>query len=122
MAAREALVVEDDEGIRTLIREVLEADGFVVSEAADGAEALHLLAKRLPDLVVTDWQMPRTHGRHVVAATRELSSRIPVVVLSGDTGRAREEFDPNDPRLHVITKPFDLAALSELVRATTGAV
>jgi DNA-binding response OmpR family regulator len=85
------LIVEDDEAIRTMLEDLLREHHYSVAVAADGSEALTLMAERLPDLVVLDlmmgpgmsgWEFLQTHGER-----REFTS-VPVLVLSasGPTG------------------------------------
>ena len=56
------LVVDDDQGIRYTLREILESSGFAVDEAADGEEALERFAAARADLVITDLRMPKLDG------------------------------------------------------------
>lgn len=60
---RRALVVDDETVSRAIVASFLKRLGFLVLEASDGTEALHLLEQRGPcDLAVVDWQMPRMNG------------------------------------------------------------
>lgn len=77
------LVVDDDPAIRSLIREVLEAGGYVVAgEAGNGAEAIELADQVEPDVITMDLEMPVLDG---VAATRHLCTGgcAPIVIVSG---------------------------------------
>jgi DNA-binding response OmpR family regulator len=80
------LVVEDDQSTRTLVRKVLEREGFVVEEVADGRQALDEMRTSNHDLVILDLGLPEIGGLAVLARCREVSS-VPVIVL---TGRADE--------------------------------
>jgi CheY-like chemotaxis protein len=79
------LVVDDDENVRQAIRWMLEDEGYLVSEAADGSEALRLMREKPPDLVVLDLTMPEVDGYAVAAAlqTRE-GPRIPILLITAD--------------------------------------
>ena len=68
------LVVDDDPGVRYTLREILEAEGVAVDEAADGAEALARLDAAFAPLVITDLRMPGMDG---LALLRRLSERAP---------------------------------------------
>lgn len=56
------LVVEDDNGLRGLIREELEENGFAVAEAGDAEAAAHWMASRSPDLIISDVRLPGRPG------------------------------------------------------------
>ena len=107
------LVVDDDEMIRRLVRAVLEADEFEVSEARDGESALRLATEVHPAVVVLDIMMPGLDG---VEVCRRLDhQKVKVVILT-----ARD-----DPRLEdecrkagadaFLTKPFSSIELLDLV-------
>ena len=79
------LVVDDEPKIRDLVRRYLEADGFTVTEAADGTEALAALTDSPPDMIVLDVMMPVLNGLDVLRRIRATST-LPVLLLT-----AREE-------------------------------
>jgi CheY-like chemotaxis protein len=79
------IVLADDEpDLRMLYAEVLRRDGYVVSEAGDGAEALDLVASHMPDLLLLDVWMPRVNGFEVIDRLRSdpRASELKVVMLS----------------------------------------
>lgn len=78
------LIADDSITTRTLLRSVLEADGYVVRTAADGDEALQLLRSEPVDLVVSDVRMPRLDGLGLLAKMRAepRSKAVPVVLFS----------------------------------------
>jgi len=77
------LVVDDEVEIRTLLSRRLERAGYAVEEAGDGEEALTLVDKNLPDVVVTDMAMPRLDGLGLLQALRRKDPELPVIVLTG---------------------------------------
>src|SRR6478609_2379808 len=79
------VVADDSAAIRTLARYALSASrGFrIVAEAADGPEAIALVATHRPDCVVLDIEMPGMGGFEVLGALRRESPTVPVVLLSG---------------------------------------
>jgi CheY-like chemotaxis protein len=77
------LVVEDDEDLRSLYAAVLDFEGYRVSVAANGAEALEQIADGHYDLLLTDRQMPVLDGENLVTTLRSAGVRIPIVMLSG---------------------------------------
>jgi len=86
------LVVDDDPGMRGLISTVLEGAGFAVYEAEDGLAALAILGGLLPDLIISDLEMPRMSDYHLVPAVRRHFPQIPLVVISG--AAKSEKFPP----------------------------
>ncbi len=75
-----ALVVEDERGVRELVRRYLERDGFSVVATDSGAEALSCLVEQPIDVVVLDLGLPDVDGEEVLTAASR--SDIPVVVLT----------------------------------------
>jgi two-component system, OmpR family, response regulator RegX3 len=69
---RRALVVEDDQSVRRMLRFSLRASGFTIAETATGAEALHLLERLAPDAVILDLSLPDGLGGAVLERLREL--------------------------------------------------
>lgn len=81
------MIVEDDAFLRKACRDALERDGYGVSTATDGEEALHQVLAARPDVIVLDWLLPKLPG---VAVLRTLKADvrcrdIPVLVLSNST-------------------------------------
>ena len=83
---RRVLVVDDEPHIRTVLRGYLEADGFAVTEAADGESALSALRESQPDLVLLDVMLPGIDGLEVLRQLRTSSNAYVILV----TARAEE--------------------------------
>jgi DNA-binding response OmpR family regulator len=119
MTAR-ILVAEDNPDIQSLVRHVLEGDGYDVHVARDGQEALDRYRELAPDLFVLDLMMPRHNGFEVLRELRdagELRPETPVLVL---TSRAAEADVVTGFELGVsdyLTKPFVVSELRARVRA-----
>jgi CheY-like chemotaxis protein len=77
------LIVDDQEIIRQLIAEMLEADGHFVVPVADGADALRRLASEHWDLVISDQSMPTMTGSQIAAEMRRRGFNAPFILLSG---------------------------------------
>jgi CheY-like chemotaxis protein len=114
----EILVVEDDEAIRGLVSEVLRDDGYEVSEAANGAEALEYVNNHRPDLIVLDLMMPVMDGWAFVERCRVNPgcSDVPIVVTSAshDLPKTAERLRSYGVRT-CLAKPFDVDGLLALV-------
>jgi DNA-binding response OmpR family regulator len=113
---RQILVVDDEERMVRFIRLNLEHDGFRVSEAYNGNQAINKIRSNLPDLVLLDVMMPDIDGFEVLRIIREVSS-VPVIMLT-----AKGEEDDRVRGLELgaddyITKPFSPRELSSRVRA-----
>jgi CheY-like chemotaxis protein len=77
------LVVDDEEMMRELVSATMEMEGCTVEQAPDGAAALEMIAKKRPDLVLLDLNMPRVSGWDVIEGLKQFPSPPPVVVMSG---------------------------------------
>lgn len=82
--AYSVLIVDDDQQVRAMYRMVLERHGYRVDEAANGAEALHLLLNQTPDVILLDILMPMLGGEAVLQRIRQMPSldHTRVVVLT----------------------------------------
>lgn len=113
------LIVDDEEGIRSLVRFALEGAGFECSEAASGAEAL-LLAPNA-DVVVLDWMLPDLAGIEVASTIRRMQVKARVLMLT-----ARAELADRLAGLAVasdyMVKPFDVPELVARVQNLQAAV
>lgn len=79
------LIVDDDEGFRALVRDVLERAGFAIEEAACGNSAIGSALDRRPSLVLLDVALPSVSGYEVCRRLREhYGQELPIIFLSGD--------------------------------------
>jgi two-component system chemotaxis response regulator CheY len=103
------LVVDDSRPVRKVARRILEELGFLVAEAADGADALNLCRAAMPEAILLDWHMPVMNGPEFLRRLRlEPGGETPKVVFcSGETqlARIREALDWGAAEF--IIKPFD---------------
>ena len=111
------LVVDDDKAVRESLRRSLEYNGYEVTMAGDGAEALVTIGAAQPDLVVMDVMMPRLDGLETTRALRQAGNTIPVLVLTARdaVGDRVEGLDAGAD--DYLTKPFALEELLARVRA-----
>lgn len=111
----DALIVDDDQPIRKLVRHILKRLGIEAREAANGAEALEMIADARPRVVFLDLMMPQMNGWDVLdALEREgILPSLPIIVLTA-VDSSRTEGLPARVRA-VLTKPFEV---DELIRTT----
>ncbi len=117
------LVVDDDPQLREALARALDLDGYTVTTANNGAQALELVGRDRPDVMVLDVMMPYVGGLDVCRTLRERRDRLPILVLT-----ARDEVGDRVAGLDAgaddyLTKPFALeelrARLRALLRRTT---
>ena len=119
MAGARVLVVDDEPAIRLLCRVNLQAEGFSVKEAADGAAAMTLAREWHPDLILLDVMMPGEDGFAVAERIRDDPALTGVRVLFltaradiGDNERSR-----TTGAVGHVTKPFNPSSLGDEIRA-----
>jgi type II secretory ATPase GspE/PulE/Tfp pilus assembly ATPase PilB-like protein/ActR/RegA family two-component response regulator len=112
--SRKVLLVEDEDALRRVLKDLLEREGFTVFEAADGVKALDEIDRANPDIVVLDLNLPRLDGYGVLShlRARPATAELPVIVLTAKGDEDSEvrvfEYGASD----YLTKPFRPRALS----------
>jgi DNA-binding NtrC family response regulator len=116
-ASKRVLVVDDHAELRAALRDMLLHEGYEVEEAADGAEALDLLAEREFGAAIVDMRMPRVDGLTVLEEIRERGIRCPTVLVAAmaDAESRRRADELGAFAFH--QKPFTLDALLRDLRA-----
>jgi DNA-binding response OmpR family regulator len=84
-SANSVLLVDDDPSMRELLSSRLEAAGFEARQAEDGIDGLVKLRDELPEVIISDIQMPRMSGVEFVSVVRHRFPSIPVIILSGSS-------------------------------------
>lgn len=113
------LVVEDEDALSELLQYNLKKEGFRVSLAADGEEAMMLVEERQPDVVVLDWMLPKISG---IEVCRRLRSRhetrnLPIIMLTARGEEADRIRGLDTGADDYIVKPFLMKELFARVRA-----
>jgi len=115
------LVVDDDDGIRLVMKAILEQDGFTIVEAGDGESALEIALADPPDLIFLDLMMPGIDGIEVLKRLRadERTAKVDIVVVSarGAEGRPDAMAAGADDYFE---KPFSPLALLQTVERRLG--
>lgn len=115
------MVVDDDEGILTLIKTILEAEGMKVTTVSDGYECLALLETMKPDALLLDIMMPVMDGWETFHKIRDKYENLPIAILTARDQRfdkmlGLEVLGADD----FITKPFDVDSLVRSVHSLLG--
>jgi two-component system phosphate regulon response regulator PhoB len=113
------LVVEDEDALATLLEYNLGKEGYRVSVAPDGEEALLRVDEEAPDLVILDWMLPKVSGIEVCRRLRQgpKTRNIPIIMLTArgeETDRIRGLDTGADD---YVVKPFSMSELTARVRA-----
>ena len=114
------LVSDDDDEVRECIRMVLEKQGYRVVTVINGERALTEMDNEIPDLIISDIDMPKLDGYHFSEVVRKNSAwkDIPIIIVSGLTKDSKQSEEVWAHRLGVdafIGKPFDPFLLAEKV-------
>jgi CheY-like chemotaxis protein len=118
--AKVALVVDDSMLIRYTVCRFLEQRGFAVESASNGADALDVLTRVQPNLIVTDMQMPKMSGSEFITALKAKpeTAGIPIIIVAGRASG----FDKSEKRANfAIFKDIDIEAqLGKALDAVLG--
>jgi two-component system phosphate regulon response regulator PhoB len=116
------LLVEDEDQLRRVMKDLLEREGYTVAEARDGVQALDQVDRLAPDVVILDLNLPGLDGYSVLTQlrSRPATRSIPVMVLTakGDEDNEVRVFELGADDF--ITKPFRARALSARLEAVLG--
>ena len=112
------LVVEDEEALRTMVKRILEANGYKILLASQGTEALTLMAEERPmDLVLTDVVLPgEVQGNRVAQQALRLRPGLPVLFMSGFSRDGTVRAGQADECTNYLEKPFTPEVLTTMVR------
>jgi CheY-like chemotaxis protein len=119
MTVKRILVIDDEDLIREVVKEMLEAEGYVVSMAANGKEGLRLYQKELPDLIITDIFMPEMEGLETIRELQRDSPEVKIIAISGGGEKGMLSFLTYAKRfgaLRTLEKPFAREELLTTVR------
>jgi CheY-like chemotaxis protein len=115
------LIADDEAHVRELLRHFLTREGYLVSTAESGGEALDAVPTFQPDVILVDMVMPGLTGADVLIALRRAQVTVPVILISA------YDVVVGDAFFRVLSKPFSLRALAEVVadavdrgRSSTG--
>ena len=113
------LVIDDDEQMRTLLRQVMEWAGHEVFEAGDGRAGMLKQRKEQVDLVITDLIMPEQEGLETITSLKKEYPHVKIIAISGGGRIGPDAYLPAAQELgadRVFSKPFDVRELAATVK------
>ena len=112
------LVVDDEASSREPLEVLLQAEGYLTTTASNGRSALSSIARNKPDLILLDVTMPGMDGYELASLIKSdpLTAGIPIVMVTGFTGRGARVVGLNAGAEDILSKPVDAAELSLKVR------
>ncbi|HEY1788077.1 MAG TPA: response regulator [Verrucomicrobiae bacterium] len=113
------LIVDDEPLVCRSVQILLEAEGYVVEQAQNGAEALAMYEANKFDLVFTDYLMPRMKGDKLAEAIKRISPEQPIVMLTAFPEKLQSSDCPLGGVDSFICKPFDLNNLQTAIARYT---
>jgi type IV pilus assembly protein PilB len=116
------LLVDDEDQLRRVMKDLLERDGYNVVEAVDGVEALDMVDQHAPDVIVLDLNLPNLDGYGVLKKlkSRPETSSIPVIVLTANRDEDNEVRVFEHGATDFLSKPFRARALSARLKAVVA--
>lgn len=110
------LIVDDNEGIRSLLKEVLSGNGYRVEVAKNGEEAIEKFHKCVPSVVLLDSKMPGMNGVMVAGKLKDLSPELPIIMISGYSEQVDIKIAQEKGLIsYYLTKPFDINEVVKLL-------
>ena len=113
------MIVEDEASLVTMLRYNLEKEGYAVTEASDGEEAITVANETTPDAVILDWMLPRMSGIEVCRQLRRKAEtrHVPIIMLTARSEETDKVRGLNVGADDYLTKPFSMPELVARVRA-----
>ncbi|WP_026677249.1 response regulator [Fictibacillus gelatini] len=111
------LIVDDQYGIRVLLNEIFQKEGYETYQAGNGVQALAIVEEETPDLVILDMKIPGMDGLEILRRIKKLNEEIQVIIMTayGELDMIHEAM-----KLGAIThfaKPFDIDEIRSAVRS-----
>jgi two-component system, response regulator, stage 0 sporulation protein F len=117
MGQNKVLIVDDQNGIRVLLTEVFNSEGYRTFQASNGKLALDIVSKESPDLVLLDMKIPGMDGLEILKHIKKMNPDIKVIMMTayGELDMIKEATDLG--ALKHFTKPFDIDELRAAVNS-----
>ena len=114
-AKNKILVVDDEDALRTVLSAELEGEGYQVTTAADGQEAINVLTSSVFDLILLDIKMPNVDGFEVLKFVKEKHPKTKVIMLTGFADLKNAIESKKLGAEDFVSKPYDLVDLLSTV-------
>jgi two-component system, OmpR family, response regulator VicR len=111
------LIIEDDPAISTMVKDYLAKEGYQITVAEDGEQALREFASASYDLILLDLMLPKRSGLDILEQIRK-ESRVPILILSAKDGEVEKALGLRLGADDYIAKPFSLIELAARVQAS----
>ncbi|WP_209123386.1 response regulator [Alkalihalobacillus sp. BA299] len=114
--AKKILVVDDQYGIRVLLNEILQKDGYQMFQAANGVQALKIVEDEVPDLVLLDMKIPGMDGLEILKRIKEIKPNVDVMMMTayGELNMINEAL--NLGAINHFAKPFDIDDVRNVIK------
>lgn len=116
------LAVDDIALALDVLKQALDVLGYETSTANDGKEALEMIEKEKPDLLITDIYMPGMNGIELLSKVRQFYKELPVILVTGFDADDAIAAAAKDNANAILLKPYHIKQLKELVEETLGGV
>lgn len=110
------LIVDDQYGIRVLLQEVLQKEGYNIFQAANGHQALAITREEDPDLVLLDMKIPDMDGIEILKELKKFNPKIRVIILTAYGEMDLIETALNLGALAHFQKPFDITQIRDVAK------
>lgn len=113
---KDLLVVDDQPGIRLLLTDILTNEGYHVTTASDGKEALEILSEKKFSLLILDYNLPMVNGIKVLEEIGKMADPIPTIVMSGLVEKIENDLETLPHVKKVLAKPFNIQEIPIIVK------
>ena len=114
MEIKKILIVDDEPGIISVVKEDLELDNYEVETASSGNEALEILRREHFDFIISDVRMPGGDGKDLILGLKEMKRDIPILFMSGFSEFTVEEAKKLGA-IYLLIKPMALAKIPKII-------
>lgn len=112
---KKILIVDDQQGIRLLLNEILRKEGYETYLAANGYEAIHSIENIMIDCMLLDMKIPGMNGLEILEKVNELGRKMPIIMMTAYADVELMERAKTLGATHYFTKPFDIIEVRETV-------
>jgi two-component system, chemotaxis family, chemotaxis protein CheY len=109
------LIVDDSKLSRSMVKQILLEEPYIILEARDGDEALELFTREKPDLVLLDLTMPGMNGLDVLTRIREINGGAKIIIATADVQEMTRKEAKKLGAAAYVTKPFQADELRGLI-------